>query len=116
MKTITIKSNNNIIAFGIFVLIFLISCSDQTVNNNEQSQLKNNNLKQQEIQKVTGIGGIFFKCQDSEKMKTWFHKNLGLIVNEYGSIYEFRHTDNPDEFGYLQWSPFSNKTTYFQPS
>ncbi len=44
--------------------------------------------------KVTGIGGIFFKCQDPETMKNWFHKNLGLVINEYSSVYEFRSPEN----------------------
>ena len=46
--------------------------------------------------KVTGIGGIFFKTKDPEKMKTWYEKNLGLLTNEYGSVFEFRSTDKPD--------------------
>lgn len=66
--------------------------------------------------KVTGIGGIFFKCKDPKKMNEWYGKNLGLVTNEYGSLFEFRSTDNPDEKGYLQWSPFSEKTKYFEPS
>ena len=32
--------------------------------------------------KVTGIGGIFFKCNDPEKVKAWYGKHLGLAVNE----------------------------------
>lgn len=66
--------------------------------------------------KVTGIGGIFFKCKDTEKMKEWYGKNLGLVTNEYGSVFEFRSTDNPEQKNYLQWSPFSEKTKYFEPS
>ena len=69
-----------------------------------------------EIQRVTGIGGIFFKSKDPEKMKQWYQKHLGLVTNEYGSLFEFRSTDEPEKRGYLQWSPFSNKTTYFDPS
>lgn len=30
------------------------------------------------MKKVTGIGGIFFKCKDPEKMKEWYKTNLGL--------------------------------------
>lgn len=66
--------------------------------------------------KVTGIGGIFFKCKDPQKMKEWYDKNLGLVTNEYGSLFEFRKADKPGEKGYLQWSPFPEKTNYFQPS
>lgn len=66
--------------------------------------------------KVTGIGGIFFKCNDPGKMKDWYNSNLGLVTNEYGSTFEFRHADEPDKKGYLAWSPFSENTTYFEPS
>jgi len=66
--------------------------------------------------KVTGIGGIFFKCNDPEKMKEWYGKNLGLVTNEYGSVFEFRSTDEPEKKGYTVWSPFEAKTTYFEPS
>lgn len=66
--------------------------------------------------KVTGIGGIFFKCKDPDKMKDWYNENLGLSTNEYGSLFEFRSTDDPDKKGYLQWSPFTDKTKYFEPS
>ena len=66
--------------------------------------------------KVTGIGGIFFKSKDPEKMKEWYSKNLGLVCNEYGALFEFRKSDNPEEKGYLQWSPFKEDTNYFAPS
>jgi len=66
--------------------------------------------------KVTGVGGIFFKCKDPKKVKNWYAKNLGLVTDEYGSLFEFRKADSPDEKGYLQWSPFSNSTEYFAPS
>jgi len=66
--------------------------------------------------KVTGVGGIFFKCDDTEKMKDWYNKNLGLKTNEYGSLFEFRHADNPEKKGYLQWSPFKKETKHFEPS
>lgn len=65
---------------------------------------------------VRGIGGIFFKCHNPEKIKAWYTKHLGLKTNEYGSLFEFRKSDQPEKKGYLQWSPFSNDTDYFQPS
>ena len=67
-------------------------------------------------QKVTGIGGIFFKCKDPVKMKEWYVKNLGLVMNEYGSLFEFGNTDKPENKGSLQWSPFPEETKYFEPS
>lgn len=69
-----------------------------------------------ENKKVTGIGGVFFKCKNPEEMKSWYSENLGLVTNEYGSLFEFRQSDNPDKKGYLQWGPFEEKTKYFEPS
>ncbi len=66
--------------------------------------------------KVTGIGGIFFKCQNPDAMKDWYKNNLGLVTNEYGSVFEFRLADEPEKPGYLNWSPFKEKTDYFEPS
>lgn len=66
--------------------------------------------------KVTGIGGVFFKCKDPDKMRNWYGKNLGLKTNEYGSLFEFRLADEPDKQAYLQWSTFSENTKYFEPS
>ncbi len=66
--------------------------------------------------KVTGIGGIFFKCSEPEKVREWYRKNLGLVTNEYGSLFEFRNSDDPSTKGYLQWSPFKENTEYFLPS
>lgn len=66
--------------------------------------------------KVTGVGGIFFKCQDPDKIKEWYSKNLGFNTDQYGALFEFRDTDAPEKKNYLQWSPFKDDTTYFEPS
>ena len=66
--------------------------------------------------KVTGIGGIFFRTKDPDKAKKWYGENLGLAISEYGSSFEFRNANRPDEINYLQWSPFEEKTDYFDPS
>ncbi len=66
--------------------------------------------------KVTGIGGIFFRTKDPDKTKKWYGENLGLAITEYGSSFEFRNANRPDEINYLQWSPFNEETDYFDPS
>ena len=66
--------------------------------------------------KVNGIGGIFFKCKSPEKLKKWYADNLGLVTNEYGSVFEFRKADEKQEKAYLNWSPMKEDTTYFKPS
>ncbi|WP_167615298.1 VOC family protein [Maribellus sediminis] len=68
------------------------------------------------MKKVTGIGGIFFKTKDPELMKDWYARNLGLVTNEYGSVFEFRGADKPENKAYSVWNPFKEDTEYFQPS
>jgi hypothetical protein len=47
------------------------------------------------MKRVTGIGGIFFKANDPEKLGAWYKKHLGLDVEEYGGVtfYEGAATD-----------------------
>jgi predicted enzyme related to lactoylglutathione lyase len=66
--------------------------------------------------KVTGIGGIFFKCKDPKKMREWYQNHLGFNTNQYGSVFEWRQGSDSTKKGFTQWSPFSETTKYFEPS
>ncbi|REH00317.1 VOC family protein [Flavobacterium aquicola] len=66
--------------------------------------------------KVTGIGGIFFFSDNPAETREWYAKNLGLDVNEWGSTFESRNINKPDEVNQLQWSPFKSGSEYFAPS
>ena len=68
------------------------------------------------LPRVTGIGGIFFFSDDPQAAKEWYARNLGLAVNAYGSTFEMRNANRPDEINYLQWSPFKRGDAYFSPS
>ncbi|MDQ3111261.1 MAG: VOC family protein [Bacteroidota bacterium] len=70
----------------------------------------------EKMKKVTGIGGIFFKCKDPGKMREWYQSNLGLNTNEYGAVFEWYQGADSTKKGFTQWSPFSEKTKYFAPS
>jgi predicted enzyme related to lactoylglutathione lyase len=65
------------------------------------------------MKKVTGIGGVFFKCKDPVKVKEWYSTHLGMETDEYGTSFEWRQGDDPSGYGFTQWSPFSEKTAYF---
>lgn len=66
--------------------------------------------------KVTGIGGIFFFTDNPKETREWYAKNLGLDTNDWGSTFESRNINNPEEINALQWSPFKNGSEYFAPS
>ena len=83
---------------------------------------KINTDKQKEIimndatPKVTGIGGIFYRSKSPKEAREWYGKNLGIVIDDYGSAFEFRNANRPEEINYLRWSPFDEGTDYFKPS
>ncbi|HEV3410904.1 MAG TPA: VOC family protein [Puia sp.] len=68
------------------------------------------------MKRVTGIGGIFFKCKDPETLKKWYGKHLGFDITDYGINFEWRDSEDPTKKGSTVWSPFKESTTYFEPS
>ena len=68
------------------------------------------------MKRVTGIGGIFFKCKDPKKMRAWYQEHLGLITNPYGAVFEWWQGADSTRKGFTQWSPFPETTKYFEPS
>ena len=68
------------------------------------------------MKRVTGIGGVFFKCKDPKSMKSWYEKHLGFKMDNYGSAFEWRQKLNPEKSGYTAWSPMKEDTDYFDPS
>ena len=68
------------------------------------------------MKRVTGLGGVFFKCNDPEKMKRWYRLHLGIESDQYGATFEWMDPDGHQEKCYTAWSPFSRDTKYFHPS
>lgn len=103
-------------------LIILTACCNTITNQNDTDNNKKDIPEQKETimndttPKVTGIGGIFFLSKNPAATREWYRKNLGLAINDYGSSFEFRNANRPDEINYLQWSPFEDTTDYFKPS
>ena len=68
------------------------------------------------MKKVTGIGGVFFKCKDPKKMTEWYHAHLGLNTNPWGATFEWFEGTDSTKKGQTQWTPFPESTKYFAPS
>lgn len=81
-----------------------------------KSILVNQSNDQVKMKKVTGIGGIFFKCKNPDQVKEWYKTHLGLQTDEYGTNFEWRQASDSTKKGFTQWSPFSDSTKYFGPS
>ncbi|CAL2083162.1 VOC family protein [Tenacibaculum sp. 190524A02b] len=64
--------------------------------------------------KVTGIGGVFFKTEDTQKTKDWYKQHLGFNTDDWGCTFWWK--DNDGNKASTQWSPFDKDTKYFSPS
>ncbi len=64
--------------------------------------------------RVTGLGGFFFKSTDPDKIKDWYKTHLGLETDNYGCTFWWKDKEGKDCS--TQWSPFQKDTTYFAPS
>ena len=67
-----------------------------------------NNMK-----RVTGIGGVFFKSNDPKKITEWYHKHLGLDTNPYGANFEWYENPDSTSKAQTQWTPFPTDSKYF---
>ncbi len=92
----------------------IASCTSTTTNNT--TIITNRSITKDTTPRVTGIGGIFFKSKNLKATKDWYGKHLGLVIDQYGSPFETRNANNPNEINYLEWSVFNEKTDYFEPS
>jgi len=105
------------LTYSLLISFILISCNSNNYENNVREVMPDKSVANSDsIPKVTGIGGIFFFSENPEETKKWYAENLGLVTNEWGSTFEFRNTNRPDEINYLQWSPFKSGSEYFAPS
>jgi predicted enzyme related to lactoylglutathione lyase len=82
----------------------------------QQNRMTNTPAPNDATPKVTGIGGIFFFSDNPKETREWYAQNLGFDITEWGSSFEARNADNPDEITHLQWSPFQTGSDYFAPS
>ncbi len=64
--------------------------------------------------RVTGLGGFFFKTKNPKALKEWYRNHLGLPTDDYGCTFWWK--DKEGSACSTQWSPFNENTEYFQPS
>jgi glyoxylase I family protein len=65
--------------------------------------------KENNMQKVLGIGGLFFKSEDPEQLAKWYEAHLGisLVPTSYGG------TPWHQDAGPTVFAPFKKDTKYF---
>jgi catechol 2,3-dioxygenase-like lactoylglutathione lyase family enzyme len=66
--------------------------------------------------RVTGLGGVFFKADDPQKLYQWYEEHLGIKGGDQGAMFQWRDKEDPNREGMTIWAIFPRKTSYFQPS
>ena len=64
--------------------------------------------------KVVGLGGVFFKSNDPEKLAEWYKQWLQMELT-FPNGATFMPQAVPSN-GYQVWAPFKRDTEYFNPS
>ena len=67
------------------------------------------------MKRVTGIGGVFFKAKDPEKLREWYRTHLGIEAESWGAVFHWRDDDPRSDDGATAWSVFPEETKHFEP-
>jgi predicted enzyme related to lactoylglutathione lyase len=64
--------------------------------------------------KVLGVGGVFFKSPDPERLYSWYSEHLGISKSNEPGV-SFQNSEQSPA-GYIVWSAFDDDTRYFDPA
>lgn len=111
MKKIVVVIIGLVLSFGLgfYVHDYLSKPQDAVVIKKQEDKIG-------KTKKVIGVGGIFFKSKDPNKLNEWYKTHLGFETNEYGARFEWQEGADTTRKGSLQWCTFSETETYFSPS
>jgi len=66
------------------------------------------------MNRVTGIGGIFFKCRNLETTRNWYARHLGVKLESWGVQFDWSSESHPQPYSVLSF--FKAESDYFAPS
>jgi catechol 2,3-dioxygenase-like lactoylglutathione lyase family enzyme len=67
--------------------------------------------------RVIGIGGVFFRSSDPERLYTWYEKHLGIRRIPAGIVFfPWREAGEENKERMTVWSLFPKDTGYFGPT
>lgn len=68
------------------------------------------------MQRVRGIGGVFFKSENPDKLQAWYRDILGIQIDSFGgAFFRWSALDTSNGAGTV-FAPFKADTEYFSPS
>jgi predicted enzyme related to lactoylglutathione lyase len=69
-------------------------------------------------ERVTGIGGVFFKAKDPKTLRRWYQEKLGIAMQDGANfgLFLWRERQDSSREGTTVWGLFPETTKYFAPS
>ncbi len=69
------------------------------------------------MQRVTGIGGVFFKAKDAPALRAWYQRHLGIDVQVWGGTsFAWADAQGKPTAGSTVWSICPQESDQFAPS
>ena len=69
------------------------------------------------MQRVTGIGGVFFKAKDAPAMQAWYRQHLGIDVQPWGGAsFDWTDAAGTPVGGTTAWCINAEQSETFAPS
>lgn len=69
------------------------------------------------MERVNGIGGVFFKARDPAALLAWYRDHLGIDADSWGgTVFRWRRDDAPERSGSTTWSVFAADSDYLGPA
>ncbi|NGY06873.1 VOC family protein [Solimonas terrae] len=65
------------------------------------------------MERVIGVGGIFFKSANPDALRAWYRQHLGLDIQDWGGTH---FGGDPNAGAPLAWSIFDAASNSFAPS
>jgi len=67
--------------------------------------------------KITGIGGVFFKCKGNRAaLAAWYQKHLGMPLADFGGAVLRWPEDKAEDRGLTVWHLADSDSQWFSPS
>ena len=77
---------------------------DRTPEDNSKIYLSIFNTKEENMKRVTGIGGIFFKAKDAPSLQAWYKRHLGIDVQAWGgAAFDWTDAEGKPVAGTTAW-------------
>ena len=91
------------------ILIILITATSFCFGFAFKAITSEQNTNPVKMKRVTGIGGVFFKCKDPKAINAWYKTHLGFETSPYGTSFNGVRWKTVPKKGLPNGIPFRKK-------